>query len=85
MISVIFRETVEEILNTVSGLLEKLGGLNKPKHTKIAEIYRSIIFILSISLASMSSVIRQKGESQNRCFKKTKHAKFSEKRTFLTP
>ena len=32
-----------------------------------------------------SSVIRQKGESQNECFKKTKHAKFSEKRTFLTP
>ena len=31
------------------------------------------------------SVIRQKGESQNGCFKKTKHAKFSEKRTFLTP
>ena len=32
-----------------------------------------------------SSVIRQKGESQNRCFKKTKRAKFSEKRTFLPP
>ena len=32
-----------------------------------------------------SSVIRQKGESQNRCFKKTKHVKFPEKRTFLTP
>ena len=29
-------------------------------------------------------VIRQKGESQNGCLKKTKHAKFSEKRTFLT-
>ena len=28
-----------------------------------------------------SSVIRQKRESQNGCFKKTKHAKFSEKRT----
>ena len=27
----------------------------------------------------------QKGEAQNGCFKKTKHAKFSEKRTFLTP
>ena len=25
------------------------------------------------------------GESQNGCFKKTKHAKFSKKRTFLTP
>ena len=32
-----------------------------------------------------SLVIRQKGESQNGCFKKTKHAKFSEKLTFLTP
>ena len=30
------------------------------------------------------SVIRQKDESQNGCFKKTKHVKFSEKRTFLT-
>ena len=32
-----------------------------------------------------SSVIRQKGESESGCFKKTKHAKFSENRTFLTP
>ena len=32
-----------------------------------------------------SSVVRQKCESQNGCFKKTKHARFSEKRTFLTP
>ena len=32
-----------------------------------------------------TSVIRQKGESQNGCFKKTKQAKFSEKLTFLTP
>ena len=32
-----------------------------------------------------SSGIRQKGESQNGCFKKTKHAKMSEKQTFLTP
>ena len=30
------------------------------------------------------SVITQKGESENGCFKKTKHAKFSEKRQFLT-
>ena len=30
-----------------------------------------------------SPVIRQKGESQNGGNKKTKHAKFSEKRTFL--
>ena len=32
----------------------------------------------------ISSVIRQKCESQNGCFKKTKCAKFSEKQTFLT-
>ena len=32
-----------------------------------------------------SSVIKQKGESQNGYFKKTKHAKFSGKRTFLAP
>ena len=29
----------------------------------------------------ISSVIRQKGESQDTCFKKTKHSKFSEKQT----
>ena len=33
----------------------------------------------------LSSVIRQKDKSQNRCYKKTKHAKFSEKGTFITP
>ena len=32
-----------------------------------------------------SSVRRQKGESQNGCFKKTKHARFSKKQTFPTP
>ena len=32
-----------------------------------------------------SSVIRQRGESESGCFKKPKHAKFSEKRTFFTP
>ena len=30
-------------------------------------------------------MIKQKGKSQNGCFKKTKHAKFSEKRIFLAP
>ena len=37
-----------------------------------------------VSLIDRSSVVRQKGESQNGCFKKTKYVKFSEKRTFLT-
>ena len=31
------------------------------------------------------SVRGQKGEPQNRCFKKTNYAKFSEKRTYLSP
>ena len=30
-------------------------------------------------------VIRQKTESQNKCYKKTKASKFSEKQTFLPP
>ena len=32
-----------------------------------------------------SSLIRQKSELQNGCYKKTKLAKFSEKRTFVSP
>ena len=35
------------------------------------------------SLILKSSVIRQKGQSENEFFKKTKHAKFSEKQVFL--
>ena len=37
--------------------------------------------------ASMEQIVgkRQKSKSQNWCFKKTKHAKFSEKRAFLAP
>ena len=34
---------------------------------------------------TIPSVIRQKGESQNGYFKKTKHASFSEKEHFLPP
>ena len=44
----------------------------------------SSIFLKWMGNKYKTSVIRQKGESQNGCFKKTKHAKFSEKRTFLT-
>ena len=35
--------------------------------------------------STQTSVIKRKGESQNGCFTKTKPARFSEKRTFLTP
>ena len=45
-----------------------------------------IIFLeRSFVMKSISSVVRQKGKSQNWCFKKTKHVKFSKKLTFLTP
>ena len=43
------------------------------------------LLLLKLTLYLISSVIRQKGESQNGCFKKTKHAKCLEKRTSLTP
>ena len=36
-------------------------------------------------MVTISLVLKQKGESQNGFFKKTKHAKSSEKQTFLTP
>ena len=35
--------------------------------------------------SNISSVIKQKRESQNGCYMKTKHTKFSEKPTFLYP
>ena len=41
--------------------------------------------LYSVSKHNIASAIRQKGESQNGCYKKTKHVKFSEKGTFLTP
>ena len=42
-------------------------------------------FLLRQSVAQpIFLVIKQKGKSQNGCLKKTKHVKFSEKRTFLT-
>ena len=39
----------------------------------------------SEDLSSKSLAIRQKGESQNGCFRKTNNANFSEKPRFLTP
>ena len=40
---------------------------------------------LSCFVTDISSMIRQKGESQKGCYKKTNRAKFSEKRTSRTP
>ena len=52
-----------------------------------AETEKFLIDFPSYLLQPMtnSSVIKQKGESQNGGNKKTKHAKFSEKQTLLTP
>ena len=40
---------------------------------------------MKIKITKTPSVIRRKGESQHGCCKKTKYAKYSKKRTFLTP
>ena len=37
------------------------------------------------AVMNISSAIRDKGESQDVCYKKIKYATFSEKQTFLTP
>ena len=64
--------------------------LNKKIYCKIALTSRqqtiiSWCVLTQIFFYIILSVIRQKGESQSGCFKKTKHVKCSEKRTFLTP
>ena len=59
-----------------------------PRYKKDEKIQgmRNILILGSVEdLNQISSVIRQKGKSQKVCFKKTKQAKFSEKRTFLNP
>ena len=54
------------------------------EQVKVSWDNRSLLLVDKIS-SFISSVIRQKGESQNECFKKAKHAKISEKQTLLTP
>ena len=44
-----------------------------------------VLHYLIVNAVPYSLVISQKGKSQNGCFKKAKHANFSEKQTFLTP
>ena len=41
--------------------------------------------VRSLSHVIVASVIRQKDQSQNEYYKKTKHTKFSEKQTIFTP
>ena len=51
---------------------------------KIGQCKEPTNFIAFLGLNIDSSVIRQKGESQNGGLKKTKYIKYSEKRTYLT-
>ena len=64
--------------------------MKEKRHRFVRKVYESSNFKLTVGyfgfckkrliLYINSSVIRQKGESaENACFKKTKHAKFSEK------
>ena len=52
--------------------LQKAGSAKTMVHTNVKT--RKVIFYNSL-------VVRPKGKSQNGCCKKTKHVKFSEKRT----
>ena len=66
-------------------LIKKRALLLDPR---ILQIICNILIqfcVLKTSLIFNSSVIRQKGESQNGSFKKKNLSKFSEKGTFLTP
>ena len=60
-----------------------LNCSSNPKHSSVESHLESLSKSLD-SLSSKSSVIWQKGKSQNGGNKNTKHAKFSEKRTFFT-
>ena len=55
--------------------------------TFLEDLFNTFDFLRAVYLLNYSnlSVIRQKGESQNVCFEKTKHARFSKKETILTP
>ena len=72
--------------------LKKVGGFDSLRgvpcfipstlHFLIDDFISNIMW--TIVKLFKSSVIRQKCESENGCSKKRKHAKFSEKRTYLT-
>ena len=49
------------------------------------ESIKKITVNISKINSKLSSVITQKREYQNGCYKKTKHAKISEKLTIITP
>ena len=66
----------------------RLKDLTAPNEVLTMQYLRKILSEVISKICTkydLSSVIRQKGDSQNLCYKKTKLAKFSEKRTLLFP
>ena len=58
----------------------RMGTLTRNGWNSIAtSVLKHLIYVF------VMSVMRQKGESQNGCFKKTKHAKFSERTNISYP
>ena len=55
------------------------------KNSKRPDINSIFKALVKDNAKNIASVIKQKGETQNGCFKKAKRAKISEKQTFLTP
>ena len=65
---------------------KKFAIVNRPELRRVLTTFNlKDNFLNKYSGGHTSSVIRQKGEPQNGCLKERKHAKFSEKRIFLTP
>ena len=68
---------------------ETTEAFSEPCQTSKIELFSrstpSEIVDRALNATLNSSVTSQMGESQNGCLKKTKHVKFSKKRTFLTP
>ena len=60
---------------------KKTTTKNKTRHVNATDCI-NMNFNMNAIIDQNSSVIRQKGESQNGCLKKAKHAKISEKPTF---
>ena len=55
------------------------------KHTMFYFFSDALLSVKVYKEKNIAGKITQKGESQNRCFKKIKHVKFSGKRALLTP
>ena len=76
---------LEENRINPNDLLRTLNSINPPIQFTVDYRKDAIPFLDVLIKRNNSPVIRQKRESQSGCFKKEKHAKISEKQTFLTP